>query len=59
MVIARVPYQAAKNRPEEPLTADVRAFLSPGPIPRHYVELVPDKKGGLVVREPEAEDRST
>ena len=58
MVIPRVPYRAAKANPEFPLTTEVRAILTPGPIPDQYVEIVPDKKGGLGVREPEA-DRST
>jgi hypothetical protein len=57
MVITRVPYQSAKANPERPLSTDVRAWLTPGPIPDAYVEIVPDKKGGLVVREPERAER--
>ena len=53
MVIERVPYQAAKARPELPLSTGARAWLTPGPIPDAYVEVIPDKKGGLMTRDPE------
>jgi len=56
LVVPKIPYRAAKNRPEEPLTAEVRALLGTAAIPTHYVEIVPDKKGGLRVREPEKAD---
>ena len=54
IVIPRTPAQAAKLNPDSPLTSEVRAVLA-GPIPPAYLELRPDKQGGLKVVWPEPE----
>lgn len=53
IVIPKVPYKTAKGKPESPLSCELRAWLTPGPIPDHYIEIIPDKQGGLRVKEPD------
>ena len=58
-VIPHMPARAADSHPETPLSCELRAWLTPGPIPKQYVEIVPDKRGGLKTKEAEnAQDKS-